>query len=364
MTPNRLSYRAELMTLAVSLWLIVGVFVDGWAHINLAVLETFFTPWHALFYSGFAAVAGWIAYLVIRAQDRGLRGREAIPAGYGLGVVGVGVFALGGVGDLLWHSLLGIERDLEALLSPTHILLYVGMALIVTSPLRAAVAAPGGRDVPRLRSFLPPLLSLTLLIAITSFFVMYLSAFADQSPVLTQARWPAEWGPYPDDGLLQQLGVANALVTNVILIAPVLYLLRRWQPPFGAVTLLLTAVAVLTSGLFDFRYAWAIIPAAVGGLGGDLLIHRLRPSPQRPGAFRLVGLAVPAVLWSAYYLTIALVEGPMVWPPELWSGTIFMTALTGLTLAQLMLPVAAPAPPVPPAAHEEQARPLVDAYRA
>ena len=27
------------------------LFVDGWAHNNLDQIETFFTPWHALFYS-------------------------------------------------------------------------------------------------------------------------------------------------------------------------------------------------------------------------------------------------------------------------------------------------------------------------
>ena len=37
-------------------WLIVGIFVDGWAH-NNDKPETFFTPWHALFYSGFLATA-------------------------------------------------------------------------------------------------------------------------------------------------------------------------------------------------------------------------------------------------------------------------------------------------------------------
>jgi hypothetical protein len=37
-------------------WLMIGLFVDGWAHNNLGeALETSFTPWNAVFYSGFAA---------------------------------------------------------------------------------------------------------------------------------------------------------------------------------------------------------------------------------------------------------------------------------------------------------------------
>src|SRR2546429_3689961 len=49
--------RFDWIMAGLSIWWMVGLFVDGWAHSNLARLETFFTPWHALLYSGFAAVA-------------------------------------------------------------------------------------------------------------------------------------------------------------------------------------------------------------------------------------------------------------------------------------------------------------------
>jgi hypothetical protein len=58
---HRASYGEHLVTVAVATWLMIGLFVDGWAHNNLDTsLESFFTPWHALFYSGFAACAGWL----------------------------------------------------------------------------------------------------------------------------------------------------------------------------------------------------------------------------------------------------------------------------------------------------------------
>jgi hypothetical protein len=34
-----------------------GVFLDGWAHTHGRVDDTFFTPWHAVLYSGFLAMA-------------------------------------------------------------------------------------------------------------------------------------------------------------------------------------------------------------------------------------------------------------------------------------------------------------------
>lgn len=51
------SYRTNLVTVLLGLWFTVGLFFDAWAHNNEAHLETFFTPWHAVYYSGFAATA-------------------------------------------------------------------------------------------------------------------------------------------------------------------------------------------------------------------------------------------------------------------------------------------------------------------
>src|SRR5215217_9458733 len=100
----RASYRADMITVLLSLWVLVGVFLDAWAHNNLPALETFFTPWHAVLYSGFVAVGGWICWIVWRGVRDGRRGIAAVPAGYGLAVPGVPLFALAGMGDYLWHS--------------------------------------------------------------------------------------------------------------------------------------------------------------------------------------------------------------------------------------------------------------------
>jgi len=42
----------------LSAWLVGGAFIDGWAHTHGKVDTTFFTRWHAAFYTGFLAVAG------------------------------------------------------------------------------------------------------------------------------------------------------------------------------------------------------------------------------------------------------------------------------------------------------------------
>ncbi len=46
------SVRFDWIMALVSIWWMGGLFVDAWAHSNVPQLETFFTPWHAVLYSG------------------------------------------------------------------------------------------------------------------------------------------------------------------------------------------------------------------------------------------------------------------------------------------------------------------------
>jgi hypothetical protein len=322
---RRLPKRQETVTLLLSTWLIVGLFVDGWAHVNLSDLETFFTPWHALFYSGFTACAAWIAWLVVRGQEQGRSLRDAIPAGYELAVLGLVVFAVGGAADFTWHTVFGVEADLDALFSPSHLALFMGIALIVSSPFRAAWGDPE-ETRPRLLTFLPPLLSLALLTSLVAFFLMEFSSFIDLSPT------------YSDNEQIWMGGIASALLTNLIIVVPALHLLRRWRLPFGSLTVLFTFVATIVNGLFAFEYAVLILPAFVGGLGADLLAARLRPAPDQPRSWRLFGFLLPLPLWAAYYLVLQLGWG-LAWPIEITTGVPIYNALITLLLAHLLLPV-------------------------
>src|SRR5690349_15061403 len=141
----RTSYRADLVTVGLGLWFVVGLFLDAWAHNNIPGLETFFTPWHAVFYTGFVATAGWICWLIWRQLRAGRRGMAAVPVGYALAVVALPVFAVAGMLDYLWHTVFGIEQNLKILFSPSHLLLITSMIVIVTSPLRAAWASRDDR---------------------------------------------------------------------------------------------------------------------------------------------------------------------------------------------------------------------------
>ncbi|MGH2943324.1 MAG: hypothetical protein ACRDLN_11200, partial [Solirubrobacteraceae bacterium] len=121
-----LTWRGELVTIGLAAWLIGGLFLDGWAHNTRPLLETFFTPWHAVFYSGFAAIATWIGWLAWSRREPGGSWIRALPRGYPAAAAGVLMFSIAGLGDMTWHQAFGIEQGLAALLSPTHLGLFAG----------------------------------------------------------------------------------------------------------------------------------------------------------------------------------------------------------------------------------------------
>ncbi|NUR14788.1 hypothetical protein [Terrabacter sp. C0L_2] len=121
----------------LGLVVVASVYSDGWAHLNIGGLDTFFSPWHAALYGSFTALALLLGTATMVARRRGARWRRAVPAGYAAGIAGVAVFAAGGVLDMLWHVAFGIEVGIDALVSPTHLLLLVGGVLLLSSPFRS-----------------------------------------------------------------------------------------------------------------------------------------------------------------------------------------------------------------------------------
>ena len=334
----------HLVTVLLGGWVMAGLMVDGWAHATRAALETFFTPWHALFYAGVAAMAGWMGWMVSRGMAHGRRGWAAVPHGYALGIGGLVLFAAGGLGDLVWHSVVGVERGLDALLSPTHLVLLAGLTLVLTSPLRAAWSTPAAAgERPSLLALLPAVLSITLVTALFSLFVLYLSVF-DSIDALRERPLGTPRAPRAGTAmgeLSMRAGLGSILVTNVLLVAPLLLLLRRWRLPFGSVAILFTGPAVLLTSIHAFAL-WPLIPMALAsGLLTDGLIAALRLAPDRAGAVRIVAAVTPLILWSTYMLTVTVAWDTW-WSVELVVGVVVLGALSGLALSYLAFPPAAP----------------------
>lgn len=322
------SRRENLLTSLFATWLIVGLFVDGWAHNNLSELETFWTPWHGLFYSGFAATGAWIVWMVRKRLLDGAALADSVPIGYRSSIVGLAVFAVGGAGDAIWHTVLGVETDVDALFSPTHILLVTGIMLIVTGPIRSLGARFPSRRVPK-GEFLPAGISMTLSLLLVAFFTMY-------SWAPTSGIYEAPFVPNRAGGFEAVFGVLLILVTTVTVSSAVLWLASRWRVPFGTFTVMLTVIGLLMSGMLDeFGQPWEVLPAATAGLAADLLILRFDPAPHRMSSWMLFGGAVPLAMWTTHFALFAGFRD-LGWTAELWGGVPVLGAMTGALLAYLI----------------------------
>ena len=104
------------------IWFFSGAWIDSSAHTYLIDdIETFFTPWHGVLYSGYIFSALVVMYIKNTMKDYK----------FDVGVLGAVIFGIGGASDAIWHTLLGIETGVEPLITPSHLLLFLGAFLML-----------------------------------------------------------------------------------------------------------------------------------------------------------------------------------------------------------------------------------------
>lgn len=344
------SLRFDWMMAAVSVWWMAGLFIDGWAHSNIPQLETFFTPWHAVFYSGYLAVALTLAVKILQNLRQfalqadgtalpltrvvldhlaGNRWVRAIPAGYGLTILGLVIFGISGIGDMTWHLILGIERNTEALLSPTHLGLALGIGLAVSGPLRAAWRRAG--RVTSWSQLGPAIVSLTFTFSLLTFFTEYASALLIPMPLFNSPDSPSN-------------GITDILLTTVLMMGFVLLAVRRWRLPFGTFTFMLGLNGALMIVFFPPSWFVAFPVGLLGGLAMDLAYRFVQPVSDQPASMRLFAFLAPALFYIVYFIDLAI-GGPIshfqsgiLWTPPFWAGAPLIAGIAGLLLSFVMLP--------------------------
>ncbi|HYS35547.1 MAG TPA: hypothetical protein VEO01_07910 [Pseudonocardiaceae bacterium] len=348
---RRTTFRDDIITLVAGTWLVAGIFIDGWAHNNLDNLETFFTPWHAALYSGFAACACWIAFLTRRGHVPGRSWWDSVPIGYRPAAVGVLTFLGSGAADLVWHSVFGIEQNIKALFSPSHLGLLMGAMLILSAPLVAAWRTRPTRSRPR--DLAPAMASVTLTGALLAFILQQYALFAGRDFVtiaagrrvtqqvvdgqLTQVIVPAA-----GTNVVIQAGLAAFLIGTVTLFTPLLLLLRRWELPAWTPLVVLVPQCVALQALDAYRAPWLLLAGVLGALVVCGLFALVRATPGHGLRLRICCSAAPVLFFGIYLGTVAIHDGGLVWSPELWGGTLVWCGLLMLGLTTLML-----VPPTP-----------------
>ncbi len=326
--------RFDLIASLLALWFIIGLFVDGWAHNHGFTDNTFFTPWHALLYSGIGASGLFLAAMQYRNVSKGYAWARALPLGYLPSLLGVGLFFAAGGFDFLWHETFGFEANIETLLSPAHLLLALSGLLIMSGPLRAAWArrerAPGWAKL------FPAILALTLILSAITFFLQFTNMYTDVD--LLALRYSPG-----DRGLYSVAGIAGVLYPAVMTMGTLLFASRRWKLPFGTATFMLTANA---AGMLALQwrdtngYLYILAAPLIGGLIGDFLLARY----QRGGGLmwlRAFGFGTPLASMLVYF-ALLLASGGVWWRIHVWLGVSLFAAAAGFMLTL----VAAP-PPMP-----------------
>jgi hypothetical protein len=318
----------DRLTAAFGCWFIGGLYLDGWAHNHGLVDKTFFTPWHAILYSGYFVCSLTLIVVVIINHQRGRAWLSAIPRGYKLTLLGVPLFMAAGVGDMFWHILFGFEVGIEPLLSPTHLLLAFSGILIVSGPLRATWLRTDPIETHSWTTLLPALLSLLAVFSVFTFFTEFAHPFV-QTWAVTNAHNDTE----------KSLGVASVLLQAAIMMGFVLFALSRWRLPLGAFTLILTLNVALVSVIND---EYRLIPGVLlAGIVADLLYWLLKPSMVRKDALRIFSFIVPVFYYLCYFVTLMASSG-ITWSIHLWLGSSVIVGALGLVLSYLLMPPASP----------------------
>lgn len=186
--PARSSLAFDWLMGILSALLSAGVIQDGWAHNHGKVDESFFTPWHAILYGTMALnglVLGIVGLRNVFVQR--YRFRDGLPYGYWLSLIGIFLFAIAGGLDLAWHTIFGIETDINALVSPTHLTLGLAAALVFSGPIRS-IAHQHGLDAGGWAKVGPAVLGVAATLALVGFFTQYGQPMADDGIAAVMAK--------------------------------------------------------------------------------------------------------------------------------------------------------------------------------
>ena len=257
------------IVLLLGLWCLAGLLIDAFAHIAGSVDDTFFTPWHAVWYSGSAAYGAYIVYAIV--PEGGMRQLVSEPfktvngieSHHKPGVYGIVVFAVSGFGDLIWHETLGVEENTDILLSPTHIGLFVGLIMSVTAPVWSAWAkASSGRNGLRSQA----LIVFGLGAAWTVLLLMIRYANLWIAPLQNYCYSPVNsFCGNPSYNTALEIGLQSLFLQAALTSVVVALFLKRWRPERGAMFLLFMfhAVGVWVYSEFDAQLLWMGVTLAL-----------------------------------------------------------------------------------------------------
>jgi hypothetical protein len=333
----------DLAISVIGLWLASGFLWDSWAHLHVPV-ETFFTPYHAIFYAAMLVGAIIMSVTALRNRAQGYRGWNVLPKAYQAALVGVPIFFVGGIGDLIWHTVFGIEDRVDAVTSPTHLIIGIGVLTVTSAPILSALEARP--DLRTLWSQLPLLFSLATWLE----FVHLGTAYAFD-PSAARMYAPADPIPYSPDYFTNTTlflykagtGVAVIVLESLIVMLFAVWLATRFRLRPGAMTIFfvlgncIIAAALTNDTPMLLTY---VVMALAAGIAADTIIARSQTAPLAGKSLHIYGFVVPVVYYAAYF-AVTLATGGVWFSPPLLGGALVWAGVCGLGVSFLPGPQAA-----------------------
>ncbi len=285
----------------------------------------FLSGWHLVLYGGVASVGAFIGLGAVR-RGPGFVGEVAT------GTIGFALLSLGGLADAVWHEVFGVEAAVEALVSPPHLLVFAGLAFLLTAPISILWKRPASRL--NAVGSLALIVSLVSMVLVTSLFTGFLSPMSGGLSLQAGYIEPLVGESQVDYDTVRGLGIA--IWTSAVLSAAFSLVLIRFRPVPGALLGGFVALAIPALVVSDTA---KIYPLCVGfvaaGMALELCVLVLgRPTLGRIGA-AVAGAAVGSSLWAATFVALRL-DDRLGWSRALWSGTITLSAMVGAAVAALV----------------------------
>ncbi len=310
------------------LWLIGGTFSDAWAHNNIPRLETFWTPWHAILYSGLFFLIGSLLTVLVVNRRRSGSWLQAIPRGYTIVYFALIFMVLDGLGDMTWHLIFGVEQHLDALFSPTHLSGLIGIGLFATGPLYSMY----------IRRVKPSSFSDYFLLATAVLLPYMLFANTTQSFSVFSQIWPLTTPPGADTG--QTAAIGGMVFQAAMFTFFALHVTRFWTLKPGMFSYIL---GVTATALSIMNQIWFTIPVFIlGGALIDLAYWYLKPSSTRLLQMRLFSVAAASAPYAVYMIWIASTMHPA-WTVHMLIGSVYVLMMIGWCLSYLPYPPRRPA---------------------
>lgn len=312
----------------------VGFMLDVWSHSSFGPDQSVLSEYHLLFYTSLAMMGLVLVGAHFRNVGVGYRFEHALPQGYGFALLGVLGFGLAGGLDLVGHALWGFENNDEALLSPTHLAMFITWGALSSGALLAMIARSRRQGRLNLWQSLPGLIGFVAVLVPFTVMLLTLSIPFGGGFAIVQG-WETS-----DAQVIAGFFAQTALVFGFVL-----WLVRSMRLPWGSFAVIFGLYG-LTVGLPAEDPLLFGLVCLLCGIALELAYRAMRPTAANVWLFRAFGFAAPATFWLAYmlYILVTNLWGGIGMTTYMWLGIVFQTGLIGFGIAILMTLAPLPAP--------------------